>query len=237
MGFAAAELDLLADHFLDADARGKEGHGTARIAWLEAQDVDPSAQPRLLADEPGYQRWDGSGALGYLTLAAICRAQRSDPPQRVRVVVASRCFPTGVLGYWVRGLAGNGLVALLTATSPRRLSHPDGDPPLTGTNPLAIGIPSSDGSPLVTDVSLGAVTHGDVLLGRAREEQLVPFGGQQAYKAFALALGLQLWVEALAGEEPGAVLVVARPELDPVPALRERAKGIRLPGEPKSESA
>jgi acyl dehydratase len=80
-------------------------------------------------------------------------------------------------------------------------------------------------------VSMGAVTHGDVLAGRARPEELVPFGGAQAHKAFALAVGLQLVVEALAGPEPGAVLVVARPEHDPVPALRELADGLRLPGD------
>jgi hypothetical protein len=38
-------------------------------------------------------------------------------------------------------------------------------------------------------------------------------------------------VEALAGGEGGAVLVVARPESDPVPALRELAGGVRLPGD------
>ncbi len=78
---------------------------------------------------------------------------------------------------------------------------------------------------------MGAVTHGDVLRGAARPEELVPFGGEQAHKAFALALGLQLFVDALAGEGYGAVLVVARPEADPVPELRERAAGLRLPGD------
>src|SRR5207247_6720659 len=124
-----------------------------------------------------------------------------------------------------------GLVAALAATSPRRLPHPEGGAPLTGTNPLAIGIPSSDGRPIVTDVSMGAVTHGDVLRGEARPEELVPFGGDQAHKAFALAVGLQLLVDALAGEEHGAVLLVARPEADPVPAFRELAAGARLPGD------
>jgi hypothetical protein len=78
---------------------------------------------------------------------------------------------------------------------------------------------------------MGAVTYGDVLSGTARPEQLVPFGGEQAHKAFALAVGLQLLVEALAGEERGAVLVVASPEADPVPALRALAGGARLPGD------
>jgi Malate/L-lactate dehydrogenase len=136
-----------------------------------------------------------------------------------------------VLGHWVRRLAEGGLVAALTATSPARLAHPDGSPPLTGTNPLAIAIPSSDGPPVVTDVSMGKVTHGDVLAGSASPDDLVPFGREQAHKAFALALGLQLLVDALAGEGHGALLVVARPEADPVPALRARAGGVRLPGD------
>jgi LDH2 family malate/lactate/ureidoglycolate dehydrogenase len=167
-----------------------------------------------------------------LTLAAVCDAQVAEPPDRARVVVAESCFPTGALGYWVRRLADAGLCAALTATSPPRLPHPDGGRPLVGTTPLAIGIPSSDGRPLVADVSMGKVTHGDVLAGLAEAEDLVPFGGEQAHKAFALAAGLQLLVEALTDSENyGAVLVVARPEANPVPAFRGRAGRLRLPGD------
>jgi LDH2 family malate/lactate/ureidoglycolate dehydrogenase len=136
-----------------------------------------------------------------------------------------------MLGHWVRRLASGGLVAALTATSPPRLAHPDGGPKLAGTNPLAIGIPSSDGPPFVTDVSMGKVTYGDVIAGKASEDDLVPFGGEQAHKGFALALGLQLFVDALADEGYGAVLLVARPQADPVPALRAAAASVRLPGE------
>jgi LDH2 family malate/lactate/ureidoglycolate dehydrogenase len=145
--------------------------------------------------------------------------------------VVSDASPTGTLGVWVRRLAAAGLVAVLTAISPRRLSSPEGGPPLTGTNPVAIGIPSSDGRPVVVDVSMGAVTHGDILLGKAAEAELVPFGGPQAYKAFALAVGLQLFCEVLAGVERGAVLLVASPVHDPVPAFRDLAGELRLPGD------
>jgi L-2-hydroxycarboxylate dehydrogenase (NAD+) len=232
LGFSEADTATLAAHFLDAEARGKLGHGLSRIDWLETlPDLNPGASPQRLHAEAGYERWDGNGALGYLTLTAICDAQLADPPAHARVVVASNCFPTGALGWYARRLAAGSLVAALTATSPARLAHPDGGEPLAGTNPLAIGIPSSDGKPLVADVSMGAVTHGDVLRGAAKPEELVPFGGEKAHKAFALALGLDLLVGALAGEGYGAVLVVAQPEADPVPALRERAAGLRLPGD------
>ncbi len=232
LGFEEQDAEVLADHFLDAEVRGRKGHGLTRVDWLSTlPDFDPQAQPARVLSEPGFERWEGRGALGYLTLAAICSAQLTDPPARSRIVVAKDCFPTGFLGHYVRRLAEDGLVAALTATSPARLAHPEGGPPLAGTNPLAIAIPSSDGRPIVADVSMGAVTYGDVLAGSATDEELVPFGGAQAHKAFALALGLQLLVDALAGEGYGAVMLVARPEADPVPELRARAAGVRLPGD------
>jgi LDH2 family malate/lactate/ureidoglycolate dehydrogenase len=232
LGFSEADTATLTAHFLDAEARGKLGHGLSRVDWLETlPDLQPEAAPRRLHAEPGFERWDGAGALGYLTLAAIVQEQLAAPPDRARVVVASNCFPTGMLGWYARRIAEGGLAAALTATSPARLAHPSGGEPLAGTNPLAIAIPSSEGAPLVVDVSMGSVTYGDVLRGAAAPEDLVPFGGEQSHKAFALALGLELLVGALAGDGYGAVLVVARPEADPVPALRERAAGLRLPGD------
>ena len=233
LGFRPEDVETLAAHFLAAEQHGQASHGLARIEWLESwPDLDPHARPRRVLAEPEYELWDGAGALGYLTLAAVVAAQLAVPPARSRLVVCSRTFPTGTLGYWARQLAAGGLVALLTATSPRRLAHPAGGVPLTGTNPLAVAIPSSDGRPVVTDVSMGAVTHGDVLAGRATPEQLVPFGGPQAHKSFALAVGLQLLVDALVPEDGfGAVLLVAPPEADPVPAFRDLAARVRLPGD------
>ena len=233
LGFAPADVETLADHFLDAERRGELGHGLSRIEWLETwEELPVDASPRRVVADPGYERWDGDGALGYLTLAAVVAAQLAEPPPHARVVVCARTFPTGALGYWVRKLANGGLVGVLTATSPRRLPPPGGGAPLAGTNPLAISIPSSDGRPIVADVSMGAVTYGAVLAGLATPEELVPFGGEQSHKAFAMALGLHLLVEALVPVEGfGAVLLVARPEADPVPALRALAGPTRLPGD------
>jgi LDH2 family malate/lactate/ureidoglycolate dehydrogenase len=233
LGFGEADAQELWAHFDGAERRGKQGHGHARIPWLEGlEGYDPSAEPVLLGDEEGFQRWHGGGAIGYLVLARVVRAQLERSPAHARLVVCEGTFPTGMLGHHVRRLAAAGLVGVLTATSPRRLGHPSGGPKLAGTNPLAIGIPSSTGDPVVADVSMGAVTWGDVVAGLAQEEELVPFGGEQAHKAFALALGLQLLVDSLVREDGhGAVLLVATPEADPVPALRKLADGVRLPGD------
>ena len=78
---------------------------------------------------------------------------------------------------------------------------------------------------------MGKVTHGDVLAGSASPEELVPFGGEQAHKAFALAVGLQLLVDAIAESGYGAVLVVARPGRTRCPPSGPGPRKPRLPGD------
>lgn len=233
-GLGSVDAAIVVDHLEAADAAGKHGHGLGRIPWLEGllgDQVDPAGRPELLERSEGYERWHGRGALGYVTLHAVCEGLVANPPARARLVVCQACFPSGVLGAWARRVADHGLVAVVTATSPRRLPHPGNSVPLTGTNPIAIAVPSSQGDPFVADVSMGAVTHGDVLSGIARPEELVPFGGAQAHKAFALAAGVELLVGALAGPEHGAIVLAARPDYDPVPTFRDLAGGLRLPGD------
>ena len=102
LGFRAEDAETLAAHFLDAEARGQFGHGLSRIEWLETwEDLNVESRPRRVEAAPGYERWDGEGALGYLTLEAVVRAQLLDPPEHARLVVCSRTFPTGSLGYSV----------------------------------------------------------------------------------------------------------------------------------------
>jgi len=227
LGFDEERAGVLFEHFSDAEARGKLGHGFSRVEFLETlPGIQPDARPAKVASSPGFDRWEGRGALGYLTLAAICADLEAALPEPARVVVAMDCFPTGMLGHWVRRLACAGMAAALTATSPARLAHPSGGPPLVGTNPLAIGIPVVDGEPVVVDVSMGEVTYGDVLAGLAPAERLVPFGGEQAHKSFALALGLQLLVDSQIRTGFGAVLVALR--ADPVDVTR--FGDVHLPG-------
>src|SRR5881398_2157556 len=86
LGFDDAAARTLADHFLDAEARGKRGHGFSRVEWLGTlPNLEPAARPARIVHESAYERWDGNGALGYLTLAAIAEAQLAEPPTDARV--------------------------------------------------------------------------------------------------------------------------------------------------------
>ena len=72
LGFGPADARVLAEHFADAERRGKHGHGRTRVDWLETlEGLQPAARPARVLQEEGFERWDANGALGYLTLAAV----------------------------------------------------------------------------------------------------------------------------------------------------------------------
>jgi LDH2 family malate/lactate/ureidoglycolate dehydrogenase len=257
LGFERERSALLADHFLDAEMRGASGHGAERMRWLSGfSELQPQARPRLVERLEGLSRWHANGALGYPALAEVLAAELSQPPDGARVVSVSDCFPTGRLGYFAELGAAAGLVTLVTATSTPRIVHPQGGPPLLGTNPLCLAVPGNPAT--VIDVSMGAVTYGGVLkaaaTGRplapgsalradgsdetdpaqvtANRAGIAPFGDRQSHKGFALALLVQLLCGSLAGlEGHAAVVLLARPVADAIEALRPGFEDRHVPGE------
>ena len=53
VGFDEHDRAVLADHFLEAEARGRPGHGLTRVEWLSTlPDLDPRARPQRVLAEP-----------------------------------------------------------------------------------------------------------------------------------------------------------------------------------------
>jgi LDH2 family malate/lactate/ureidoglycolate dehydrogenase len=258
LGFGGRDAALLADHFVDAELRGASTHGLERLRWLAGfRDLDPTARVRVVERGNGAARYDATGAVGYLALAEAIDRELADPPPDARLVVVSNCFPTGRLGYFAERAAANGLLCLLCATSTARIAHPEGGPPVVGTNPFCLALPDGD-PPVVVDVSMGRTTYGQVLTAAARGERLPtgtaarqdgsaeadareviadraairPFGGEQAHKGFALAAIVELLCGALAGTDGhSAVALLARPQAEAAQRLRGLLDGRRMPGD------
>ena len=262
LGFADADARELVDHFLGAELRGASGHGVERLRWVSAfDDLRPAAQPQLVERDGGLARWDAAGALGYLALSRALERELEDPPAGARLVVVRHGFPTGRLGHYAERVAAGGLCCLVTATSTARISHPAGGPPLLGTNPLCLAVPGERG-PALVDVSMGRITYGAVLKAAATGSRLpagaavdatggpatnpadvsagtaglLPFGGEQAYKGFALALLVELLCRALAGADGfSAVALIARPQVLPAEEIRAALGERRFPGDASAE--
>ncbi|MEP6640365.1 MAG: Ldh family oxidoreductase [Gaiellales bacterium] len=258
LGFEPGPAAVVCGHFLDAELRGAATHGAERMRWLAGfSHADANVRPRESGRSEGLARWDGAGVVGYVALAEALDREADAAPSGARLVVVEHCFPTGRLGWFAERVARRGLVCLLTATSTARITHPDGGPPILGTNPICLALPGA-GEPTVVDVSMGRITYGAVLhaaatgaalpAGAARRPDgapetdpaeiiadcagIVPFGADQAYKGFALAAVVELLCGALAGTDGfAAVALLARPQADAVARLRELVGERRFPGD------
>ena len=61
LGYGEDDATTLADHFLDAEARGKRGHGLTRVEWLTTlTDLDPARVPSACSPSPGSSAGTGT---------------------------------------------------------------------------------------------------------------------------------------------------------------------------------
>lgn len=82
--------------------------------------------------------------------------------------------PTGAIGYYARWLAEQGLIGFVCSGAPELMAMHGSYEPFLGTNPLAIGIPSS-GQPLVFDMATAAIAWYGIILAQA-EGDTIPDG-------------------------------------------------------------
>jgi len=260
LGFDGRVAALIGEHYVDAELRGAATHGLERLRWLAGQGgIDPAARPTQIERTDSVSRWDAASAVGYAALADVLAAEVRTPPTGARLVVVERCFPTGRLGWFAERVAADGLVCLLTATSPARIAHPGGGPPILATSPLCLAVPGAP--PAVIDVSMGRITYGEVLAAAAAGDPLPPgsgvrpdgspeddpaeiaadragirpFGGDQAHKGLALAALVELLVGAVsAGQGYAAVALLAAPRSDAAGRIRGLFDGRRFPGDESS---
>jgi uncharacterized oxidoreductase len=139
-----------------------------------------------------------------------------------------RSSHVGRLGEYCEMAAAAGLVSMAMANThgfARRVAPPGGKAPRLGTNPIAIGVPSQP-APLIMDFGTSATAEGKVRVkkiagqkcpdgwlldnqGRPTNDPnvlynepqgtILPMGGSQAYKGFALALMVEIFAGALSG--------------------------------------
>lgn len=139
-----------------------------------------------------------------------------------------QCSHVGRLGEYCEAAVEQGLVAMMMVNThgfARRVAPPGGREPRLGTNPLAFGVPHPQ-RPIIADFSTSAVAEGKVRVKRNAGQDcpsgwivdaegrpttdpnaiyqdppgsILPMGGEQAYKGFALSLIVELFAGALSG--------------------------------------
>lgn len=223
-GAPCRHAHLQAESLVGAELRGHPSHGLQRLPRLldriDKGLADPRARGGHIWLRPSALRVDGERGLGPVIAFAVIDAllDRVDSTG-IAFAAVSNCNHLGMLADYVESVARAGKIGIVLSTS-EALVHPyGGSRAMLGTNPIAIGIPTTD-DPFVLDLATSEVSMGKIydhaLRGaalppgwaldedgeptsdaeRAKRGSLAPFGGAKGY---GLGLAFELLVASLVG--------------------------------------
>ncbi|MDE3074415.1 MAG: Ldh family oxidoreductase [Chloroflexota bacterium] len=180
LGASHRASDDAAADIVEADLRGHDSHGLARlelqVRLIRGGTVNPAAEPVVEEARPGSLVVDGRTALG--ARAVIFGVQAAIE----RALDAGSCAATihshgyaAYYGYYAElGIEQDCIVLVCSKSSRWNVHAYGGVQPVLGSDPLAIGIPTN-GDPLLLDMSTAAAANGK-LLAAARAGQSIPAG-------------------------------------------------------------
>ena len=149
--------------------------------------------------------------------------------QAVVTAAVRNCGHMGRIGEWVEGAAKRGFPGLLLVNDNGALLHvapPGGKKAVTSTNPIAFAIPLPGGEVFMTDMATSAIAFGKVTLAKLGKTEvaadciqtaegkpttdpaalftdppgsILPMGGAQGYKGFAISMFVDMLVAGLSG--------------------------------------
>ncbi|WP_277810289.1 Ldh family oxidoreductase [Chromohalobacter canadensis] len=164
----------LAKATVSAELFGRAGVGFPHLldylSSFRAGRINGYAEPQLTSPLPAIMHSDADGGIAQLGFdsAASTLVERTRE-LGVTLFTQRNSYTTGELGYYVRRLALEGLIAFAVSNSPAVVAGAPGGQGVFGTNPMAFAAPLADAiAPLVIDQASSATAF--VNLAKAAEE-------------------------------------------------------------------
>ncbi|GAA3774457.1 Ldh family oxidoreductase [Plantactinospora mayteni] len=174
----AEHAETTARRLVEADFRGRAGHGLIRVVpyldRIAAGGINVRPDLRVRSETPVAAQVDADNGLGQVavTRAAEIAAEKA-LAAGVAVVGTVRSNHAGAAGLYPLMLAERGLVGLYFAVANANGMPPwGGREPLLGTNPVAVAIPAAGGHPYLLDIATTAASHGAIKVARLAGEPL-----------------------------------------------------------------
>ena len=180
VGMTRDDAGFCAGALVQCDLWGKSSHGIMRLPHyvrrMRSGAVNTRPVTRTLHGSRAFRVIDGDNGMGLLVgreamLGAIGLASEFD----VGVVGAVRSNHFGAAALYARLAVDQGMAGIVMTNTAPKVVAPGGTRPITGSNPLAIGVPSHGDFPFLLDLSMSTVAGGKLLLAREAGEK-IPFG-------------------------------------------------------------
>jgi 3-dehydro-L-gulonate 2-dehydrogenase len=184
LGFSDERARMSAQLFAETTRDGVYSHGVNRFSrflpMMRNGNVDPAAEPRLVARFGAIERWDGQRGPGNLNArAAMARAIALSSEHGIG------CVTMANTNHWMRGgtygwqAADAGVFGICWTNTMPNVPPWGGTEPAIGNNPLVIAVPRANGH-VVLDMAMSQFSYGALESYRRRGEQLPVEGGFDA---------------------------------------------------------
>lgn len=147
------------------------------LEGFSAGSINANAAPRISSPLPAFLYSDADGGVAQLgfELALPALVEKTNA-LGVTLFTQANSYTTGELGYYVRRLALEGVIALAVSNSPAAVAGSPGGKIAYGTNPMAFAVPlSNPHAPLVFDQASSATAFVN-LVKAAEEGHAIPEG-------------------------------------------------------------
>lgn len=177
-GVTHEHAEITASRLLEADLRGRGGHGIIRLApyvkRIEAGGINIRPDIAVTRETPVSALVDGDNALGQVVMTkavetAIAKAETSG----IGWVGTVRSNHAGAAGVYTALASERDLIGLYIAVASANVMPPwGGRERLLGTNPISIAIPGRDGNGLHLDIATTVTSHGTIKVLAQRGEEM-----------------------------------------------------------------
>jgi LDH2 family malate/lactate/ureidoglycolate dehydrogenase len=177
-GVPQSDSKLLATLLVKADLRGYSGHGICRIppylAWTKDGTINLSKKPKVIHEGKTTAIIDGNHYIGQVVAhdgmkLAIAKAKEHG----VGIVCLRRAGHVGRLADTMEMAAEEGMIGMAAVSvGAGSVTLHGGMERVTGTNPMAFGIPARNGNHIILDFATAAMSMGELQKRLSRNEPI-----------------------------------------------------------------
>ncbi|MCC9165897.1 Ldh family oxidoreductase [Pontibacter harenae] len=176
MGCPSEDAKLATEVLLDADLRGVDSHGVARLSgyvrlW-EAGRINVRPQVKIVHQTPSTATVDGDGGLG-LVVAPYAMEVAMGKAEQVGTgwvsVLNSNHY--GIAGYHAMKALQRDMIGISMTNASPLVAPTFSTDRMLGTNPIAVAVPTKNQPPFVADLATAAAANGKLEILQRKEKK------------------------------------------------------------------
>jgi L-2-hydroxycarboxylate dehydrogenase (NAD+) len=177
VGVPEDEGQMVADVLVEADLRGVDSHGVARLSnYVEAIEkgyITPKAKVTVKSEWPAIALIDGGDSLGQVVgVQAMNKCMDMAEKAGMATITVTNSRHYGIAGYYAMMALKRDMIGLSLTNSRPWVAPTFGAKAVLGTNPIAMAVPAGKERPWVLDMATSAIPIGKVEVAQRLNKQL-----------------------------------------------------------------